>query len=143
MATNWTDLTLFEAGDIVLPALFSALPTGAVTNYEVNVKRDFERFIKSKFVGVGKLTTTTTDDFDIEQIENGTILKESALLYNNLLIARQHMTDIEDPSDKYGNYYSGNIKWIEAQIDMDINLLTFALPEGVNQLTSMYTRISQ
>ncbi len=143
MATNWTDLTLFIAGDITLPALFNGLETSDVTNYEPEVKRDFERIIKSKWIGVGKNTSATTDDFDIEQIENGEILHESALLWNNLLIARQNMTDIEDSTDKYGNYYSGNLTWIENQLEMDCNLLTFAEPEGVNQLSPKFTRISR
>lgn len=139
MATNWTGLTLFEAGDIELPALFGGLPSAYDTNLQSKVKRDFERRIKSKFIGVGKLTLTTTDNFDIEEVSNGSILKESALLWNNLLIARDNMTDIDDRDDKYGSYYANNKKWIDEQIEQDLNLLQFNEPSGVNQLFKRYT----
>ena len=143
MASNWTDLTLFTAGDISIPPLFSGLPDSYDTNKHDIVKRKIERIIKSKFLGVGKLTATSTDNFDIEQIENGEILKESALKFNLLEIADENMTDIEDPSDKYGNFYSGRKKEYENQLAMDVNQLTWLEPEGINQLTSRSANITR
>ncbi len=147
MATNWTDLTLFTGAEALsgLPRLFDGLDTTleADYNFQVDVKRDFERMIKSKWIGVGKLTSSTTDDFDIEKINNGSTLNDSAILYNNLLVAREYMTDLDDPNDKYGSYYASNKKWIDEQIAQDFNLLQFDDPEGVNQLTPKFTRLSR
>lgn len=143
MATGWTDLTLFVAGDIVLPALFSGLPSAGKTNYQVEVKRDFERIIKDVWYGVGRQSQSTSDDFNIEQIQNGSVLKETALLWNNLWIARQNMTDIADPDDKYGSYYVNNKDWIEKQLQMDVKQLQFAEPSGINQLIPFVTEITR
>lgn len=143
MATNWADLTLFTDGDINLPSLFGGLKDSDQDNYEPQVKRDFERIIKDVWYGVGKQTASTADDFDIEQIENGSILKETALLWNNLWIARHNMTDINDPDDKYGSYYLNNQEWIEKQLQMDIKQLKFAEPDGINQLIPFTTEITR
>lgn len=143
MATNWTDLTLFTAGDINLPALFNGLDVSDTTNFEPQVKRDFERIIKDIWYGVGKQTLSTVDDFDIEQIENGSILKDTALLWNNLWIARHNMTDINDLDDKYGSYYLNNQEWIEKQLQMDVKQLKFAEPDGINQLIPFTTEITR
>lgn len=147
MATNWTDLTLFTGSEALagLPRLFDGLDTTleASYNFQVDAKRDFERMIKSKWIGVGKLTSSTSDDFDIEEINNGSILNDSAILYNNLLVAREYMTDLDDPSDKYGSYYASNKKWIDVQIEQDLSLLQFDEPDGVNQLTPLFVRITR
>ena len=151
MATNWTDLILFTAGEVTtnLPAFFEGVVSaGGKTDYQVETKRDIERMINDKYYGVGKLTTTATDDFDIEQINDDSdlavnILKDSALQYNYLLIARFNMTNIEDVNDQYGSYYTGNKKWILAQLDADVKQLTFAEPDGMNQLMANFTRLSR
>lgn len=150
MATNWTDLTLFTSGEVTssLPAFFQGVvDAGGKTDYQVETKRDFERLIKDMYYGTGKLTSTSTDDFDIEQIDNTDdlatdILKASALEYNYLLIARFNMTNIEDASDQYGSYYTGNKEqWVMDQVTMDLKQLTFLEPEGVNELTPRSTPI--
>lgn len=144
-ATNWTDLTLFTSGEVAtnLPPFFKGLPSSAKTDYQVETKRDIERMINDVFLSVGRSTTAIDDNFNIEEIENGTILHESALQYNYLLIARFNMTNIEDVEDKYGSYYTGNKKWVMEQLNKDVKQLTFASPEGVNQLSTKYTRLSK
>ena len=150
MATNWTDLTLFTSGEVTtnLPAFFVGLEPTDKTDYQVETKRDFERLINDIHYGVGKLTSTTVDDFDIEEIINTSslavdIMKSAALQYNYLLIARFNMTNIEDVTDNYGSYYTGNKKWVMKQVEMDLKRLTFSEPEGINQLTPAYTRITR
>ncbi len=145
MATNWTDLILFTQVEATAnrPTFFAGLPSTSKDDYQVETKRDIERMINDVFLSVGRSTTTNDDNFDIEEIENGSILHESALQYNYLLIARFNMTNIEDVDDKYGSYYTGNKKWIMEQLNKDVKQLTFANPEGVNQLSTKYTRLSK
>ena len=145
MATSWTDLTLYTGAEALagLSALFDGLDVTveADYNFQVDTKRDFERFIKEMYYGTGKLTSTATDDFDIEEIENGSILNATALDYNNILVAFEYLTDLDDPSDKFGSYYANRYKRVKEQMNMDFKQLTFALPEGVNQLTVRSTQI--
>ena len=144
MATSWTDLTLFRAGDLELPPIFDTVDAeDKKIFWHDEVKRDFKRIINSTFRGVGKLTSSTTDDFDIEQIENGSILKDTALEWNYLLIARYYATNLSNPSDEYAAYYQERKKDVEMDLQHDISLLTFAEPDGINQLEESYTRITR
>ncbi len=138
MATNWTDLVLFDTNDIVLPKVLSGV-TGT-TNYEPEVKRDFERIINDKWQGVGKTTSDTDDDFDIEEITNGEILKDTALEWNYLLIARFNASNLSDNLDSFAAYYQERKPEIEQDLYQDARQLQFDNPEGVNQLTQFSTR---
>ena len=143
--TNWTDATLFLVGDIVLPPFFQCIADeGGVTNYHTEVKRDIERMINEKWRNVGRYTETSTDDFDIETIDNPEVLKESALQYNLLWIARFNSTNIEDVNDQYGSYYTGHLSRVMDELRMDIRQLTFGdSPSGVDQLNSQVTRLKR
>lgn len=144
MATSWTDLQLFHAGELELPPIFSTVDTeDAKVFYHDEVKRDFKRIINATFRGVGKLTSSTTDDFDIEEIENGSILKDTALEWNYLLIARNYATNLSNPNDMYAAYYQERKKDVEMDLQNDIASLTFADPDGVNQLAPSYTKITR
>lgn len=144
MATNWTDLTLFSSAEALtsLPLLFDGLDTATQKyDFQVEVKRDFERIIKDVWNGVGRLTASTTDDFDIEQISNGSILKDTALKYNYVLLAKYYMTNAEDVNDHYGSYYTAMLKSVKVDMEADIKQLKFALPTGINQLSPSFVRI--
>lgn len=139
MATNWTDLVLFTVGDIVLPSMLGSLDPAVVTNYHDAVKRDFERIIINKWIDSGKLTAKTTDDFDIEEIENGDILHDTALRYNYVLIAENEATNLSDLSDVFASFYDRQLENTKERMKMDAGQLTFASPEGINELSPQFT----
>lgn len=140
MASNWTDAELFTASDINPPEIFSGV---ANNNFHDDVKRDFQREIEYYWRGVGKSTQTTEDDFDIEQIENPEILKDTALEWNNLRIAKYYATTITDLEDPIAQYYQFWEDRIGKRLEMDVSQLTFAAPEGINQRVPFSTPIGR
>ena len=146
MATNWTDLTLFTSGEALtsLPRVFDGLDTdNEKYDFQTEVKRDMERIINDVWSGVGRLTETTSDDFDIEEINNGSILKDTALEYNYVLLAKYYMTNAEDVSDQYGSYYTGLREVVSKKMEMDIKQLKFDEPDGINQLDIYYVEMTR
>ena len=145
MATNWAKLSFFNDTDLeILPELFGGLPRAtAKVNFHKEVKRFIERVIKDVYMNVGRSTSDTADDFNIDEIVNGEILAESALDYNYVLIAKFYAKDISSLDDEYGVYYNTFRDDVEKNLAMDINQLKFNNPVGINQLTSFSQRVTR
>ncbi len=122
MATTWTDATLFEAGDIVLPQILTNVTT---SNYEPWVKTRVGYYLNYYFADY--------TDFDIEEIKTAsiTMLKDPALTLNlHKICQEQSLTMVEDDTfrilkEEYEAQYLREMKMLSPSLKFDE-------PDGIN-----------
>ncbi|MGH1438262.1 MAG: hypothetical protein ACRBG0_27765 [Lewinella sp.] len=121
MATNWTDATLYEPEDVVLPAI---LEDATTTYYQDYVKNKLGAEINYKF--------SDYPNFDIEEISNPEQLKFVALEMNLLHIAKQISPTMQE-DDTFIQYMAIQNEEIVSRIPKDISALNFDEPDGINE----------